>query len=140
MTFDIDRARQLGATAGATPLPAWALSAALLYQGVTSHRPVDAKLGSGGSSRFSKALASQRPTRLLCFLFGGALALGGYIVYDGDVENGAGFSGAWATLYLLVNGRAAVKNFFWGRVKPVGYALLALGNAGVYGKQYIWGY
>ncbi|QWU88410.1 hypothetical protein CA3LBN_002718 [Candidozyma haemuli] len=75
---------------------------------------------------------------LSCFLFGGASALGGYIMYDGDVPNGAGFTFAWSTLYLLVNGRPALKSLIRGHVSPLALAGLALGNAGIYGKEFIW--
>lgn len=124
--------------ASKSPLPAWALSASLLFAGLNAHKPVDAKLGSGGSSHFSRTLALSKPTRTSCFLFGGAQALGGYIIYDDDVSNGAGFTFAWSTLYLLVNGRPAVKSLMGGRVSPLALSVLALGNAGIYAREFFW--
>lgn len=124
--------------ASTSPVPAWALSAALLYRGLTLQKPVDPKLGSGGSFNFSKSVAAAKPNKLSCFLFGGASALGGYIINDGDVSNGAGFTFAWSTLYLLANGRPALKSLVRGHVTPLSFAVLALGNAGIYGKEFIW--
>lgn len=134
-TFDPISAVQ---NAGKSPLPAWAMSASLLYAGLSSHKPVDTKLGSGGSSHFSRTLALSKPTRASCFLFGGVNALGGYIIYDDDVTNGAGFTFAWSTLYLLVNGRSAVKSLLGGRVSPLALSVLALGNAGIYAREFFW--
>lgn len=126
-------------TAATTPYPAWVLSAGLLYKGLTSHTPITTAKGtSGGSFKFSQSLAVARPTRPLCLLFGGAQALGGWIVYDGDVTNGAGFNFAWLTLYLIVNGTSSVKSVVRGRVSPLALSLLALGNAGIYGKKFFW--
>lgn len=124
--------------ASTSPLPAWALSASLLYKGATNPKPVDPKLGSGGSVDFAKSLATAKPTRPSCFLFGPAAALGGYIIYDGDVSNGAGFLFAWSTLYLLVNGKPAITSLLRGHVVPLSIATLALGNVGIYGKQFFW--
>lgn len=125
--------------ASQSPLPAWALSASLIFAGFNTHPPVSSKLGSsGGSSHFSKLLALAKPTRLSCFGFGAANALGGWIIYDGDLANGSGFSFAWSTLYLLVNGTPAVKSLLHGRVSPIALGVLALGNAGLYGKQFFW--
>lgn len=120
--------------ASMSPLPAWALSASLLSKGLGEN--VDPKLGSVGSSTFSKALA--KPTKASCLTFGAAHALGGYIIYDDDISNGSGFTFAWSTLYLLVNGRPSIKSFFHGRISPVALSVLALGNAGIYGKQFFW--
>ncbi|KAL6678290.1 hypothetical protein ACI3L0_000125 [Candidozyma auris] len=127
--------------ASTSPIPAWALSGSLFYRALTLQKPVDSKLGSGGSGGsfdFSKAVAASKPNRSSCFLFGGASALGGYIIYDGDVPNGAGFSFAWSALYLIVNGRPALKSLIRGHVTPLSLAVLALGNAGLYGKEFVW--
>lgn len=125
--------------ASQSPLPAWALSASLIFTGFNTHKPVSSKLGSsGGSSQFSKLLALAKPTRTSCFAFGAANALGGWIIFDGDTANGTGFSFAWSVLYLLVNGRPAVKSLLYGRVSPIALSVLALGNAGLYGKQFFW--
>lgn len=125
--------------ASQSPLPAWALSASLLYLGFNAHPPVDSKLGSsGGSSQFSKQLALTKPTRTSCFTFGAANALGGWMIFDGDTANGSGFTFAWSTLYLLVNGRPALRSLVSGRVSPAAVSILALGNAAIYGKQFFW--
>lgn len=60
------------------------------------------------------------------------------MVYDGDETNGAGFTFAWSTLYLIVNGRASLRSLVSGRVTPMSLSLLALGNAGIYGKAFFW--
>lgn len=133
-----DKAFKYANAASTSPLPAWALSASLIYRGLSIQKPVDPKLGSGGSFDFSKSVAFSKPNRISCFLFGGASALGGYIIHDGDVPNGAGFTFAWSTLYLLVNGRPALKSLIRGHVAPLAIAGLALGNAGLYGKEFIW--
>lgn len=124
--------------ASQSPLPAWAMSVSLLYSGLNTHTAVDTKLGSGGSSRFSKALALSKPTKKSCFLFGGVNALGGYIIYDGDISNGAGFTFAWSVLYLLVNGKSALKSLTRGRLSPMALSILALGNTGLYGREFFW--
>lgn len=71
-------------------------------------------------------------------LFGVANALGSWIIYDGDVANGSGFTFAWSALYTIVNGRPSFRSFLQGRVSPVALSILALGNAGIYGKQFFW--
>lgn len=122
-----------------TPYPAWASSVALLYKGITRPSAISSVNGSSGLSyKFSQSLAVAKPSRASCFTFGAANALGGWIIFDGDHLNGAGFTFAWSTLYLIVNGFDSVKSVFRGRVAPVGLSLLALGNAGIYGKKFFW--
>lgn len=62
----------------------------------------------------------------------------GWIIYDGDLANGAGFNFAWSTLYLIVNGTSSVKSLTLGRLNPIGLSMLALGNVGMYGKKFFW--
>ena len=125
--------------AGQSPLPPLAASALLLYVGMSSPTAIASKIGSsGGSSLFSKLSTLTKPTRATCLLFGAANALGSYIIYDGDVTNGAGFTFAWLTLYLIVNGRPSFRSMLRGRMSPVALSVLALGNAGIYGKQFFW--
>ncbi|KAJ8141388.1 hypothetical protein OXX80_011604 [Metschnikowia pulcherrima] len=125
--------------AGQSPLPPLAASASLLYVGMSSPTAIASKIGSsGGSSSFSKSSTLTKPTRATCLLFGAANALGSYIIYDGDVTNGAGFTFAWSTLYLIVNGRPSFRSMLRGRMSPVALSVLALGNAGIYGKQFFW--
>lgn len=121
-----------------SPLPAWAMTGLLLYAGFSAPQALASKAGSGGSYQFSKSLALAKPTRKSSLLFGAANALGGWIIFDGDVTNGAGFTFAWSCLYLLVNGGPSVKSLLHGRVSPVAISTLALGNAGIYGKQFFW--
>lgn len=126
--------------AGTSPLPAWTLSSLLIARGIANPKPVASNLGSvGGSYKFSMALAAAKPSRISCFGFGAASALGGWILFDGDLLNGTGFSAAWSTLYLLVNGRPAVKSIVSGHVTPALLSVIALGNAAVYGRQFFWG-
>lgn len=121
--------------ASESPLPAWALASALLYKGTVFETPVKA---ASTTSAFSRTLATAKPTRTSCFLFGATNALGGWIIYDDDLSNGAGFTFAWSTLYLLVNGRPAVKSLLHGQINPLALGVLALGNVGLYGKQFFW--
>ncbi|CAK7896590.1 hypothetical protein CAAN1_04S06326 [[Candida] anglica] len=125
--------------ASSTPYPAWALGGLLLGRGLTIQKPMTPISGTSGSSfKFSQTLATARPTKASCFTFGAAHLLGGWIIYDGDELNGAGFNFAWSTLYLIVNGRAGIKSIFAGRINPLAFSLLALGNAGIYGKRFFW--
>lgn len=125
--------------AASTPYPAWLLSTTLLYKGITYHNPINSVQGSsGGSYKFSQNLSSAKPTRASCLTFGLTNLLGGWIIYDGDVINGSGFTFAWSTLYLIVNGRSSFKSVFRGRVSPLALSLLAVGNAGIYGKKFFW--
>ncbi|OBA18065.1 hypothetical protein METBIDRAFT_47731 [Metschnikowia bicuspidata var. bicuspidata NRRL YB-4993] len=125
--------------AGQSPIPPAVASASLLYVGMSSPTAIASKIGSsGGSSLFSKSATITKPTRSTCLLFGAANALGGWIIYDGDVTNGAGFTFAWSALYLVVNGRPSMRSMLRGRMSPVALSVLALGNAGIYGKQFFW--
>lgn len=121
-----------------TPYPAWCLASGLLLKGITAHKPMPAPAGSGSSFSFSQRLAVSKPTRISCLSFGLAHLLGGWIIYDGDVVNGAGFNFAWSTLYLIVNGKNSIGSIFKARVSPAALSLLAIGNATLYGKQFFW--
>ena len=127
------------ANSASTPYPAWILSGSLLARALTIQQPLPANLGTSGSSfKFSQAVAAQKPTKFSSLGFGAALALGGWIIYDGDEMDGAGFNFAWSSLYLIVNGGASIKGLIRGRVSPVGLSLLAAGNAVLYGKKFFW--
>lgn len=122
-----------------TPYPAWLFGGLLLGRGLTIQKPMAPISGTSGSSfKLSHTLATARPTKASCLTFGAAHMLGGWIVYDGDVTNGAGFNFAWSTLFLIVNGRAGIKSVLHGRVNPLALSLLAAGNAGIYGKKFFW--
>lgn len=122
-----------------TPYPAWIFGSALLARGLTIQPAMKGFDGTSGSSfKFSQTLATARPTKLSCYLFGAAHLLGGWITYDGDIINGSGFNFAWSTLYLIVNGRSGLKSVLYGRINPLALSTLALGNAGLYGKKFFW--
>lgn len=123
---------------GESPAPAWIMSGALLAKSVTLSKPLPLNLGSGGSYKTSVAMALEKPSRATCWTFAAANLLGGYITYDGDVTNGAGFTFAWSALYVLVNGKSALKSVFRGHVSPLGLAVLATGNMGIYGRKFFW--
>ncbi|EGV61231.1 hypothetical protein PSN45_001508 [Yamadazyma tenuis] len=127
-------------TASTSPVPPFIFSTLLLSRGLTATRPIDkiASGSSGASARLASTLALAKPTRVSCFLFGFTNLLGSYMIYDNELENGAGFTFAWSTLYLLVNGGASIKSAIRGRVVPLGLSVLALGNVGLYGRQYFW--
>ncbi|KAK9478918.1 hypothetical protein V1514DRAFT_319497 [Lipomyces japonicus] len=101
-----------------TSLPAWGFSAALL---ATLPR--------------ARSVSNYFPRPGSCVGFAAALGLGGYVVYDQDIINGAGFSSAWSTIYLIVNGKRAVTQL---RPWPVVLSLFALGNAGIYGREFFF--
>lgn len=122
-----------------TPYAAWAFSSALLLKGLSAPSASSvAQHAGGGAAIAGGKFAQLRPTKLSCFLFGGAHLLGGWIIYDGDVDSGAGFNFAWSTLYLLVNGKAGLKSVFRGRLFPLGLSLMAVGDVFLYGKQFFW--
>lgn len=122
-----------------SPFPALLLGSSLLYKGLLSSPPISLPSGTSGSSlKFGRTAAIAKPTRASCYLFGGANLLGAWLMYDGEPTNGAGFNFAWSTLYLIVNGTAGVKGLFRGRISPVALSALALGNAGIYGRKFLW--
>jgi hypothetical protein len=57
------------------------------------------------------------------------------MIYDGDAVNGAGFTSAWSILYLMVNGRAAIRQF---RPLPALTAGIVSFNAVNYGKTFFF--
>lgn len=123
-----------------TPLPPFVFGSLLMLRGLTATRPIDQLAGSSGASaKLARKLAVAKPTRVSCFTFGITNLIGSYMIYDNDMEDGAGFTFAWSTLYLLVNGGASIKSMVRGRIAPVGLSILALGNAGIYGKKFFWG-
>lgn len=124
---------------GTSPIPAWVFSLALLMNELHKTRnKVDFQGTSGGSYKFRQQLLSAKPTRASALTFGITNLLGGYMIYDGDVSNGAGFGFAWSTLYLIVNGTSGLKSLVRGSVAPLGLSVLALANVGLYGKQFFW--
>ncbi|ODQ80916.1 hypothetical protein BABINDRAFT_33932 [Babjeviella inositovora NRRL Y-12698] len=128
-----------------TPYPAWLFSTALLATFTSQNNKVQAvqpaQASSGGlMSMFRRsAKVGIKPSPLSCIGFGGAMALGGWIVRDGAVDDGAGFNMAWSTLYLLVNGGASVRQIIRGKIWPLCLTGLALGNLGIYGRRFVYG-
>lgn len=125
--------------AAESPLPAWIFAVGLGHTAYAIPWKMPSSVGSsGGSYLFHQSEVFKKPSRNTCILFGLTHALGGYMVYDGDETNGAGFTFAWSTLYLIVNGRSSFKSLIKGRVTPVSLSFLALGNASIYGKGFFW--
>lgn len=125
------------------PYPSLLLGSALMLQGINTVPAAamavnTAGQGSGSLFKFGNKIAKAGPSRLSCFMFGGANLLGSWIMYDGEKSNAAGFNFAWATLYLIVNGRSSVKSVLRGRISPLALSLLATGNAAIYGKKFFW--
>ncbi|CCG23175.1 hypothetical protein CORT_0D03320 [Candida orthopsilosis Co 90-125] len=124
-----------------SPIPSGILSGALFLKALTKTTSAAAipNSGTSGSSfAFHKTLAASRPTRLSCTLFGSAMALGTYMMIDGDPLNASGFNFAWSTLYLIVNGKSSISSIFKGRVTPVALSGLALFDAALYGREFFW--
>lgn len=122
-----------------TPIPPATFGGLLILRGLTSTQPIEKVSGSSGSSvKFAKSLSIAKPTKASCFTFGATNLLGAYMIYDNELENGAGFTFAWSTLYLIVNGKAGIKSLFRGRIAPLGLSVLALGNSAIYGRKYFW--
>lgn len=126
-------------TAADSAVPPWIFSTILLYRGLTSTKPIDSITGSsGGSAQLARSLAIAKPTRASCYTFGLTHLIGGYMIFDQDLENGAGFTFAWSSLYLLVNGKASIKSLLGGRISPIGLSTFALANSVIYGRQFFW--
>ncbi|KAG7194396.1 uncharacterized protein KQ657_004609 [Scheffersomyces spartinae] len=130
--------REVASSFGSSPFPAWLFGSSLLYKGIFTPKALVLEGTLGDSVKFAKALAAQRPTKTSCLAFGATSLLGGWIIYDGDILNGAGFTAVWSTLYLLVNGSSSIKSVLRGRISPLALSTLALGNAGVYGLQFVY--
>ncbi|ODV75823.1 Aim19p CYBJADRAFT_3347 [Cyberlindnera jadinii NRRL Y-1542] len=79
------------------------------------------------------------PTTVSSVLFGSAMALGSWIMFEGDVESGSGFITAWSSLYLIVNGRQMFNGLRYARVWPVVLSSVALGEAVLHGKRFFYG-
>ncbi|KAI3406068.2 hypothetical protein KGF56_001287 [Candida oxycetoniae] len=124
-----------------SPIPSGVLSAALLLKALKKSvgtTEIPYKGTSGSSYALHKSIVAAKPTRISCAFFGGALALGTFMMIDGDPLNASGFNFAWSTLYLFVNGKAAASSFFKGRMTPVALGSLALFDAALYGREFFW--
>lgn len=128
-----------------TPFPAWAVSSMLLATPIASPAILSPSLvstTSKGRASIANVFARPKyvgPTTKVALLFGAAQALGGWIVYDGDLESGSGFITAWSTLYLIVGGRGSIKALRYGRVWPLLLTTASLTNAVLYGKRFVSG-
>ncbi|ODQ66403.1 hypothetical protein NADFUDRAFT_82233 [Nadsonia fulvescens var. elongata DSM 6958] len=117
-SLDKSTAIQTVLNCGTTPYPAWALSTSILLN-------------------YPKAASTPkfRPSKLSIAGFGAAAALGGFVIFDGSVVDGAGFCSAWSALYLLVNGTAGLKSL---RPLPILSTGLATVCAVAYGKTFFF--
>ena len=117
-----------------SPVPAWTLATLLISRGFFG--PND-KLVVGGAD-IKQMVIKIKPTRVSCFGFGIAHLLGGWIVFDGAQQEGAGFNFAWSSLYVLANGRGNIRNIFkYGRFSPLALTLAAMTDAGIYSSKFI---
>jgi hypothetical protein len=125
-----------------TPYPAWVFSSLLLSTPFVLKQPLSTiQTGtSGGSFRslFKGATGRIGPSPASSLLFGGAFALGGWIIRDGDVESGTGFITAWSTLYLIVNAKSSFKGLRYGKVWPILLSTVAGANAYTHGKRFFF--
>ncbi|CDR36870.1 CYFA0S01e05160g1_1 [Cyberlindnera fabianii] len=124
-----------------TPYPSWILSGMLLATPFITSQPQAIQIANaqrGGMSFLGAAKKRIGPSNLSSLLFGGALALGGWIIQEGDVESGTGFITAWSSLYLVVSGRSMFNGIRYGRVWPVLLATAAGTNAYIHGKRFFF--
>lgn len=88
-------------------------------------------------SPFGKTpIRSANPTSLSCLVFGGAVALGSFMIYDNDLVNGSGVVSAWSILFSIVN----FKRGLWSMSLWPKY-LIGLGafNSYMYGRTFVLG-
>ncbi|GMF06695.1 unnamed protein product [[Candida] boidinii] len=126
-----------------TPFAAWAFTSGLVASpmfksaSLRPATPVGTGYGYGSGSSvvgfFSKKPISPYPNNASVLLFGAMTALGGFMIYDNDPENGSGVIAAWSSLYAIMNTRKAV--FSW-KLWPKALVLCALGNSAVYGSRF----
>ncbi|SCU89737.1 LAFA_0E20472g1_1 [Lachancea sp. 'fantastica'] len=101
--------------------------------------PVASKTGTSGIFQLWSRPKFVGPSTKTSLLFGAAQALGSWIIYDGDLESGSGFLGAWSALYLIVGGRGSVKALRYGRVWPLTLSALAATSTALYTKRFVSG-
>ncbi|SCV00854.1 LAME_0G12442g1_1 [Lachancea meyersii CBS 8951] len=124
-----------------TPYLAAANSLMLLATPVVSPA-VASPVSSTGPSSMMRFLSRPKyvgPSTKTALLFGSAQALGSWIIYDGDLESGSGFLGAWSALYLIVGGRGSVKALRYGRVWPLTLSAMAATSTVLYTKKFVAG-
>lgn len=123
-----------------TPYLAWLNGAMLLTTPVVSPAmQTPASVAAQNRSIFSAFTKPKfyGPTKTTSLMFGLANAIGGYMIYDGDLESGTGFLAAWNTLYLLVGGRGSVKALRYGKVWPLLLSTVSGSSALLYGRRFI---
>ncbi|QPG75459.1 hypothetical protein FOA43_002814 [Brettanomyces nanus] len=113
-----------------SPYPALGFSGALAV--IPTIRPVISQVAT--SFKKKPVLLSPYPSNLSVLFFGGFVGLGGFLIYDHDVENGSALTSAWSLMYVLANGKRSLLTF---RLYPKVLALLALANSGVYGGRFL---
>ena len=64
-------------------------------------------------------------------------AIGAYMIYDNDLENGAGFIATWSALYLIVGGKKSFSALRYGRTWPLVLSSVSLANAVLYGQRFL---
>lgn len=125
-----------------TPYPAWVMSAMLLATPLVYNQPkatIQTTTGGTLGSVFKNASKSKvGPSPASSLLFGGAMALGGWIIRDGDVDSGTGFITAWSTLYLIVNAKSSLNGLRYGKVWPLLLSGIAGINAYNHGKRFFF--
>lgn len=122
-----------------TAYPA-ALNSALLLATPAISPALESPQSVAGRTGLLTALQRPRylgPSNRTALLFGAAQALGAWMIYDGDLESGSGFLGAWSALYMIVGGRGSVKALRYGRVWPLLVTTLTGANAYLYGRRFI---
>lgn len=123
-----------------TPYPSWAFASLLFPTPLFSKQiALNSSSGGYGGSKFLSKTKTIGPSPLNSLFFGGAMALGGWIINEGDVEDGSGFITAWTSLYLLVNGTNSLKALAHGKVWPLVLSGVAGGNLYIHGKRFFFG-
>lgn len=123
-----------------TPYPSWIFSSLLLSTPLILKQPVATTIPTNKATGFFKGSQKIRigPSPLNALLFSSAFALGGWIIFDGDVESGSGFVTAWSSLYLIVNGRSALAGLKYGKPLPLLLTAIAAENAFIHGKRFFY--
>lgn len=123
-----------------TPYPAILASSTYLAQSLFAEpQPIkqvqSTKLLSSSSvTKFVMA----NPSKINNFLFGSVMGAASFMIIDGDLENGSGLAGIWSALYLIVNRKYLAMGLKHLRVQPVFANSLALFNAVIYGRRYLF--
>ncbi|CAI4402311.1 ALI_HP2_G0021580.mRNA.1.CDS.1 [Saccharomyces cerevisiae] len=126
-----------------TPYPALANAALLTSTPVLSPSfkvpPTQSPALSIPMSRvFSKSSTARIGiTTKTALFFSTMQAIGAYMIYDNDLENGAGFIATWSALYLIVGGKKSFSALRYGRTWPLVLSSVSLANAVLYGQRFL---